>query len=461
MKSISNYIKHHKKFVATLGVAVIIFIFTLIQNFWTQFVSDDWCYLFVYDHIGNPNPASHRVKHIFDVFSSMANHWKLWNGRIVAHGLLQLVFSTSYPGFHKVIFNIINSLMYVLCGGLIYLHGTYKKKNSVLLFLGIYAMMWFFIPQYGATVLWASGAANYLWCAVIILAYLLPYRMYLSNSDNVMKDSWRNCAIMTVLGLFAGCTNENSGGALALMCILFAIAYKINKIKIPKWSFAGIGATIIGAIVLISAPGNYRVSSKATLAELIERGKNVLKISEDLLFPLIMIMAVVLFFVWITNKNIKSDSKYGYLTPIIYFIGAAAAIGVLIFSAQRPERTWFISVCLIIIVNGYLFTEINFKPLGKYFSKAVVSVLALVLAVSYTVVFCDLHDTYEQVREQSKIINNARKENDAQVEIKIVKPSKSKHDYMTYVNDFSTNGNEWQNQWAALYYGLDKITGEE
>lgn len=446
-------------------ITLCVFVLTLIQNFWTQYVSDDWCYTFVYKYMGHPNDQSRRVGflNIFDVVESMISHWKVCNGRVVTHGLLQLVLSTSFPSFHKVIFNIVNSLMYVGLGLVIYKHSTYGKKHSALLLLGIYLLMWLYIPQYGATVLWASGSANYLWSAVIILAYLLPYRVYLEDSKNVMRDNRKNLFWMCALGLFAGCSNENSGGALALMCILFVITYKIQKISIPKWAYGGIGSTIIGAYVLIKAPGNYRISSSADFAELLRRMEDTIAKSRDMLFPLTVIAFVVLLLVWMSSKG-KGRIQYeasSVAAPGIYLIGAVASIGVLIFAAMRPERTWFISICLIITVIGYMFTEINFKSLGKCFAP-VLAVFVLVVYIATSVpAFRDMNSTHVQVKAQSEIINNALATGNGYVEIKIVKPTSSKYDYMSYVHDFSPNENEWQNCWASRYFGLDKIKGIE
>lgn len=461
MKKLLNSLKNDRGTQLTLLVMLVVFILTLIQNFWTRYLADDWCYMYVYDHMGHPNDTSRRVNGLFDVIISMKNHWRICNGRVVAHGLLQLVLATSYPGFHKVIFNIVNSIMYVLLGWLLYKHSVYGRKKSIFLLIGIYAMMWLWLPQYGATVLWASGAANYLWCAVIILAYLLPYRKYAADSTSGMKDTTKNAVIMGVLGLFAGCTNENSGGAAALICILFVIVYKICKIKIPKWSISGIAGLIIGAVVLISAPGNYRISSKADLAEYINRLKDVINTSGNLLFGLLITFMVVMLLVWITNQG--DEQRLGIaekLIPAVYIIGAAAAIGVMMFAALRPERTWFISICIIIAVIGYMFTQINMKNIGGAIPYAA-AVLIIICAASYTTELKKLHQTYTQIQAQDEAIAEARESDDKIAEVKLIVPSDSPHDSMFYTGNFSTNGDEWDNSWAARYYGLNKIIGIE
>ena len=472
MRSIINKMNKNKFYTYGIIVLIIIFILTLIQNFWTQYASDDWCYMYIYDHLGNPTDTSKRVKSIFDVIVSMKNHWNLWGGRVVAHGLLQLVLATSYPGFHKVIFNIVNAVMYVALGFVIYKHATYKRQNSVVLLIGIYAMMWFFIPQYGATVLWASGAANYLWCSVIILTYLLPYRMYAVNSENVMKDSVKNAVVMGILGLFAGCTNENSGGALALMCIMFILLYKYYKIKIPKWSLSGVCGTIIGAIVLIIAPGNYRFPNDTSLAELINRLKNVCEISHKLLFGLSLIMLAVLFLIWFTSCATRKDTtdetgenaRPNIMLPVLYIVGAAASILVLVISSARPERTWFIGICLIITAIGYMYECINFKVLPRHFVPVSCIGIAVICSISYYTTMGSIHGSYLLTKEQEITIATAAKSGQKSASIKVAPRSDCKHDilYWEYgVSHFESSPDTWVNAWASAYYGLDSISSTD
>lgn len=468
MKKAVSFVKTHKFLTGAAAVVTFIFVIALIHNFWTQFASDDWCYMFVYDHFGNPNENSRRVRNIFDVIVSMKNHWQICNGRVVAHGLLQLVLTTSYPHFHKIVFNFVNAFMYVLLGLVIYRHATYKKRDSVLLLAGIYIMMWFFLPQYGVTVMWASAAANYCWCTVITLAYLLPYRMYAVNSGAVMKDSVKNAVVMGILGLFSGCTNENSGGALALMCILFVLYYKLRGIKIPKWSVSGIIGVIIGAIVMISAPGNYRISSKADFAELMNRLQNVIDISKQLLFGLLIIMCVILLLVWITNRGKYTDETEkehisDCFPAVIYIIGAAASIFVLIFAAMRPERTWFIGVCLLMITIGYFYMEIKFQSLPKYLPHVCAAALAVVFTVSLYSELSQIHVTHVKGQAQRAAILTALDEGKTEATIQHYLHSECKHDAAArfyFVSYFNTSPDDWVNAWAAKYYGLDKIYGE-
>lgn len=200
---INKYIK--KEYIINAIILAAAFIFIMIMNTHTDYTSDDFKYRFVFDTMGKPTGNTKPISSITDIFISMANHYRLCNGRIVAHGLLQAVLL-----FGKMTFNIFNSVMYTALGFLIYKHSIWGKKGNPYLLALIFIGMWFFLPAYGMTVLWASGAANYLWCGVIAMAFLLPYRIYAENGR--IKNSAKNAVLMGIFGVFAGCTNENTGG---------------------------------------------------------------------------------------------------------------------------------------------------------------------------------------------------------------------------------------------------------
>ena len=433
------------------------FVFIMLISLRTDYTSDDFKYHFVFDTMGLPHAGTRRISGLWDIIISMKNHWRLCNGRVVAHGLLQAVLP-----FGKLFFKVFNSAVYVGLGYLIYKHSTYGKKANLPLLAGIYALMWFFLPQFGMTVLWASAASNYLWCSVIILSFLLPYRIYASGG--MQNDSGRQRLLMSVFGLFAGCTNENSGGGLALMCLLFVIFYKIKGMKIPKWSVCGIGSTVLGAAFLIAAPGNYRISSKADLAELLIRFKDVFDKSVSINGTLAIITAVLAALV-ILDKTRQSADKRDYLVPVIYLIGSYAMAAVMIFSELRPERTWFMSTVAYITAAGWLFSELNFDNLKPAFVTAARWLAALAVTALFVCSFVRelavVNTTYVQVAAGVEAINTAVREGRDSVTIPIPVPSESKYDAYNGTGYVKEPENDWMNAWMEAYYGIRSIKGEK
>lgn len=50
-----------------------------------------------------------------------------------------------------------------------------------------------------------------------------------------------------------------------LICALFIMFYKIRGLKIPKWSWIGVITAVCGVVLLLAAPGNYRIDSKGVI----------------------------------------------------------------------------------------------------------------------------------------------------------------------------------------------------
>lgn len=457
MEKYIKILQKHKNKVYMGVVIAIFFVFVMILNFHTDYTSDDFKYHFFYDTIYTPHEGTRRISSLWDIILSQINHWKMWNGRVVAHGLLQMILP-----FGKVFFKIFNSCVYVLLGFLIYKHSIVGKRNNPFLLCIVYILMWFFIPQYGMTVLWASGSANYLWCAAIILSYLLPYRMY-ALGKNYPEDNIKNLILMAFFGMFAGCMNENTGGGLVLMCILFIVFYKIKGLKIPRWSWVGILSEIVGVVVLVSAPGNYRVSSKTDLDGMLDRIKDVINISSKLTYILLLIIAILMFISFVRGRTMTENTT-DRLIPAIYLIGAYAMMAVLILSASYPERAWFTAVICMIIAAAWFYSEINIelknKTLHNNIKIGIVAASFIVFLFSYNVEFKNINTTYEVVKEGVEKIEQAVAEGKNEVVIPIVKATDSKYDPFNGTSYITKSSGEWLNSWMAEYYGIDKIIGK-
>lgn len=387
----------------------------------------------------------------------MYNHYNLWGGRITAHSLLQ-----SALIFNKNIFNVINSLVFVGLALLIYMHSVNNRKINLSLIIGIILSMWFFIPQFGLTVLWASGAANYLWCSFIIVLMLLPFRRYIDNHLD-KKDSLAFSIYMFVLGLFAGWTNENTGGAMILLMMFFLFYYKINKIKIPKWAICGFISSCISFILLAVAPGN-----SARTAHLVNKNVNivenlskVLEMSIDLtIVPFILLLIVLILFL-LTNRN-KSDIRKHIILTVMYVLSALAGMVVLAASPQTPSRTWFGPIIFIIIAIANLYQNIKIERVEfKYITAVILTLFVVKFAIGYSEAYKDINTTYTSVNNQIELIEEGKENGNLDIKVKQHTPAKSKYNAFLGTRYLSDNKDSWLNVWMAKYYGVSSIVMEE
>lgn len=420
----------------------------LVLNFHTDYTADDFKYRFFFDTIGNPLEISHPMK-AWEVFLSMANHWKMWNGRVVAHGMLQLALLSGKTGF-----KILNAFMFIFLGTLIYIHASYGRKKSASLLLFVYSCLWFFTPQFGMTILWASGAANYLWCGVLILAFALPYRMYLTNRKTG-KDDWRCRIFMGALGMLAGCTNENSGGAVVFLCFMYTALYYYKKIPVPRWALGGIAGGTAGAALLLSSPGNYRISSKTDFYGLMGRWSYLVQVSKNQWAVLLLVLCIMLLLFTAFGRERTEEVRW---LPFMYFLAGCASVCVLVFSAMQPERAWFMGTVFLIIAAAGVYGEVmDFSWTGK----AVLNVVLVLFFVwSFLTEYQKIAATYRQVEEGVRRIEQAVETDSGYAVIPIVHPSDSRYDPYNGTGYVKESPDDWMNAWMARFYGLDKIYGE-
>lgn len=420
----------------------------------THFTSDDFRYHFMYESF-MPTDNVERISSFSDIIKSMYNHYFMWGGRITAHTLVQF-----FLMFDKQFFNIINSIAFVGLAILIYLHSNVSKKINIPLLIGIILSLWFFLPQFGLTILWVSGAGNYLWCTLIILLFLLPYRKHLEN-ENYFKDSVLNFIIMIIIGFLAGWTNENTGGAMILLTMLFMAYYKFTNIRIPKWAFSGFFSGSISFGLLALAPGNnarkeYLVNKTVDIFKNIG---NVFGTSFTLMFGLTILLLVVLAFFLITNNNIQLINK-SLTISFMYVLSALAGIVVLVVSPQIPARTWFGPIVFVIIAIGNIYSNISidFKSLHIILAVALIG-FTIKFAYSYNTAYKDIVKTYKSINTQISTINTEKENGNLDIEIKNIPKAQSEYNAFRGSRYISDDKESWINKWMAKYYDVNSIIG--
>lgn len=193
----------------------------------TMYVADDFVYRFVYQT--NPSPTAVPIDGIQSIIESQIRHYEIWNGRFVAHSLVQF-----FMQFDKPIFDIFNSIAFIIIGmlALLVAKSISNIKEIGFAVLITFMMLWLIIPEFGSSVLWISGSMNYLWMSIIYTAFILV---------SMREDRPRafKLFLYLILSFLAGATNENSGPASALIVVMLAgYEYMVNR-RISWWKISG------------------------------------------------------------------------------------------------------------------------------------------------------------------------------------------------------------------------------
>lgn len=225
-------------------ILLIIFAVMLELNNLMPLHRDDYDYSMIWD-------TGEHLNSLRDVAESTYIHYFEHGGRAVTVFCLNL-----FLWLGKFAFDIANALMFTALIVLIYLHARREIKfdePKILATAGILA--WLCIPHFGEVAVWKSGSTVYLWSAVPVALFLLPYNLNLAGNKN-----FGNSKIFLIgiffLGIIAGCSVENLAVTVTVLSAAISF-YAHNQKFFQSWMLAGTFGNILGVAILLAAPGNY------------------------------------------------------------------------------------------------------------------------------------------------------------------------------------------------------------
>lgn len=377
---------------------------------------------------------------------SMWNHYLNWNGRFVAHTIVQyfMQFNTKVP------FDICSSLVYV---GLIMLINKFaiklsgKKHNPFILPL-IFFFTWFFIPFFGQSVLWLSGSVNYLWMSVIYLGFLL-YNL----KDRQINAT--NLIVAAILGFLAGASNENSGPAAVLILLLFMLKRFVEVHKLSLVSTVSVIFSGIGFITMMLSPGSQKRGAivPRTWANIQTNFQKINALS----FPdmkWLYLSLIILLVVAIVLRKIKKDAIWAV---VFFVIGHFAAIYAMAFSPEFPARTFFggvmfLGIALFIVIYS-LVSELKWPMFG------VSAIVAVIFLINLIPIYKDINVSYYQMDDQYQAIALAKKEHKTNADVKIIVPSTSEYNATNSTIAMDESPQMVMNLWEAHFFNIKRISG--
>ncbi|MQS76925.1 hypothetical protein FHL06_11290 [Lactobacillus halodurans] len=414
-------------------------------NLKTLYTADDYIYRFVY-HTPSVQPHMQKITTALIPYS-MWNHYLNWNGRFVAHTVVQFFMQFN----SKIPFDIFNSLIFVFLMMLINklsikLSG---KKNKLFIVPFIFLFLWFFLPSFGQSVLWVSGAGNYLWMSIIYLGFIW---FNLQNKPT----TWVQVLIAIVLGFLTGASNENSGPAAILIVLLFMWKHYLNERQVNWNSVISVIFGACGFIVMMLAPGNrLRGAVHRSIGQMVlDFGQIVYMSLQE--FYVIYVLMLILLVVVLYYKKISSDAL---ISAIIFTIGHFASILVLVLSPEHPQRTFFggavfLGIAFFILIYA-LFNEAKI-------SLSVLTVPMLILFLfSFFNAYQDIDKSYQQIAGQYETIEKSHSKPKAKQNpnVKIMTVAKSSYNAYSGTVGLTKYPNAWMNIWESKFFDVNSISG--
>ena len=350
---------------SVLITAIVVLLF--FANFRIPFMMDD-------DWYSTNLATGEKLCGIKDVIESQWWHYNNWGGRIVTHGLLQLILMRG-----NLFADIFNTLFTLILAGLIcrisFLHSS-KKEIIAGIFLLAFSGLFAYNPNIKMSMLWEAGSVNYVYSSVWILCFIFPFLRIAEKPDS------RNLPLinfwMIPLSLISGWSNENMGPTCFILSVT-VIALRIislksagnfsnkNEIgneklsgqnkKIPLWMITGAVGSFVGSVLCIIAPGNFvRVSEldkKPFLKEISERALSMINGGGNYLFIAVVTLAASMI---VTHVFFKMSFKISELLTIMCII---LSYGAMVLSPHYPDRASFGTMVLCIIGICTQFVRLN------------------------------------------------------------------------------------------------------
>ncbi|MCR5657663.1 MAG: DUF6056 family protein [Butyrivibrio sp.] len=441
-------------FVAVLCCFFSIYIYELL----TPMLMDDMSYLSEVKQAGS----------VFDLISQEKTQYLGWTGRSVAHGMMRLLMYIDLHIFSggRTIFNIVAAFAFTALSLLIYKNIQKQQKYDIHTYVFIVMLLWVFGVNFAQTVLWETGACNYLLTTTIILGFMTVYRNGVEKAirlDKAQEIKGRLNAIgMFLFGILAGWCNENTSGACLLFVILLLVLFVRTGRKPRVWMITGVLGNVLGLFIMVLAPGNMQRAANreelhSGLLGFAARFLNITLAVREEFFILLCVLIVI-----VTLLKLQGKRWAELFDVMVFAFLFLAACYSLVMTVTPQNRALFgAGIFLILaIVQGYqdVREEARWVQLSK---KAVIYCMLLYMFFTYLDSGASLARIYREEQERYNYLEEYAQTGAEDVEVPMLRPEFKTKYSAAYDCDVTEDWTYWTNVMMANYYGFRTLLGVE
>lgn len=433
--------------------AVVLLAFTaiLIFNIFTPYMTDDLSYKTTVLKAGS----------FLDLIKQEYEQYMTWTGRSVGHLILRLFLWGS-----KAVFNVFNSLIFTLLTLLIYWNIDHKKRYDVTLFILVNLLLWLFGVMFSQTVLWETGACNYLWGSTIIMSHVTLYRWLIKKAERELATKallWST--VLFFSGVLAGWCNENTSGGGILLVFICLGAYLLGKKgrKLKSWMLTGLLGQITGFVFLVAAPGNriraqFMEEEHTGIFAIVSRFQKItLEIEKNFLLLIIFVIVTVII-IRLCKKSWRQFIYEHFMFIVWNFIFLATCYA-LILTAEPMPRVYFGAGVFLItaVVQGYtdiLDKDVYFRALKISF----VAVLSVIMFFTYMDSGANMIRIYREYREREVYLEEKAAAGENDVTVPMLRPGFETKYSDGYQSDITEDPDYWINFAYEQFYGIERIS---
>ncbi len=420
-------------------LCMLVFLMILGLTALTPMVSDDFAYCFSWADWT-------RIRHVGQIIPSMAEHRNVTNGRVIVHGLVQLLLLLPRPVY--CVLNALNAVL--LCVLIRRLVALSSRKQELMILLFSICGFSCFLPAFGENVLWLDGSLNYFWglsCSLLFLFPFLKDYLDLPHHESVFLSVMR-----IFLAFVFGTWSENASLVFLFLAVCLYLLQWIKTRQFRLFPLFWIVAAVAGYVFLMIAPATAGRAGAPSISVIGYNFRLVFQAARDYLLWPFLIWAVL--FALAVSYHVE---KRLLIASGLLLVGALLTHLSYTFAAYFVPRHLCTTVFLLLLATVLLLAGLC-RADRPVFSGLTLACLSVLFLLQFPVGVLDVAISYHKQQLRELQINTALAAGQRSVILENYYP------YTAYAVPFELNPVEpsvGPNINVAEYYGLDEVLGAE
>ena len=436
-----DFWKKHEKTIFWIAVGCA-FLAILVFNFLTPYMSDDYSY----------GRTARELHSVGDLLKSEYEQYMNWTGRSVNHLILK-----TFLTMDKWVFNLCNSIVFVVLTLFIYYNIEGKGRFNTPIYILINLFLWIFSVEFGETILWETGACNYLWGTTNIIGFVTLFK-FACNREEKIKHPVLWGILLFFTGVIGGWCNENTSGGGILLILVTIAGVWLQKRKIKPWMWSGLAGMLTGFCFMIAAPGNsaramYAEDNYGGIVKYIARAYKITLAIEENFFVLLLILLVLLLLAKAQKHTWKDLSG-----SLVYLVVALATCYALVMAPTPMNRAYFGAGVFLVMAVIQCFVKITEEETLIHVAKqSFIYGMLLYMTFSYVDNVVNVARIYRDYSNREEYILEQKAAGNLNITVPLLHEGfESKYSF-GYTSDFGDGDEYWINIMACSYYGVDSL----
>ncbi len=448
-------------------ILLISFAAVFVFNYLTPMMSDDYTY----------GAEVNQAAGLSDLFRQEYNQYMHWIGRSVVHMILRIFLSLPV-----IVFKVLNSLCFMALTLLIYANMQHRKVYDPLVLLMITLGLWLFAVDFRQTILWQTGACNYLWGTTIILGFMtVMTKVFEKQLKDASNEAYKGakgvflCLGVFLFGVIAGWCSENTSGACLLYLLFLYMHLQMGKKRTSLPLMAAMAGNVVGFLFMALAPGNaergqVRTELHSGLFGMVSRFQKITMIIRNYFFVLLAILFIISIVLFLQNrKNGKGAALKSLRHPFIYtFLFFATCYALILTTATQARAFFGAGIFLLMAVIQALIEALNTEEkideenekgsaAVRGITYSVVAILSMYLLFVWFDCGANVARIYRDMNERTAYILEQKEAGETDITVGKV--------HTDFYNDFSCadevelsdDPGYWTNVGYESYFGVESI----